>query len=106
MIERLAAVRFAVDGGGGGDHTRVHIDLEQPARVAGQAVGDRIVGRIQVKGIGRQTDRVPMTTFSSTSLAAASVSVGTETSNSSRSLMVMLKDCVWQSNHHWRPPGR
>ena len=47
---------FAVDGGGGGHDTRVGVDLEQPVGVAGQAVGDRIVGRIQVKGIGRQAD--------------------------------------------------
>ena len=27
-----------------------------PSGIAGQAVGDRIVGRIQIKGVGRQAD--------------------------------------------------
>ena len=49
-------VRFAVDGRGGGHDAGVGIDLEQSVRVAGQAVGDRVVGRIQVEGIGGHTD--------------------------------------------------
>ena len=51
------SVRFAVDGGGGGDDTRVGVDLEQPVGIAGQAVGDRVVGGVQIEGIGRQADR-------------------------------------------------
>ena len=50
-------MRFAVDGCCGGDYTRVRIDLEQPARIAGQAVGDRVIGGIEVEGVGRQADR-------------------------------------------------
>ena len=57
VIDAAAAVCFAVDGGGGGHDTRVDVDLEQPVRVAGQAVGDRVVGRIEVEGIGGQADR-------------------------------------------------
>ena len=56
MIERLAR-GLRGRWRGGGDNTRVGIDLEQPVRVAGQAVGDRVIGRIQVEGIGRQADR-------------------------------------------------
>ncbi len=37
-------------------NTCVGIDLEQAIQVAGQAVGDRIGGSIQIEGIGRDTD--------------------------------------------------
>ncbi|MNS51026.1 hypothetical protein D3C72_836900 [compost metagenome] len=39
--------------------------------------------------------REPMAMFSSTALAAALVSVGVVTSNSSTSLMAMVKVCAW-----------
>ena len=48
---------FAVDGGGSGDDPGVDIDLEQPVGVTGQAVGDRVIGGVQVKGVGGQADR-------------------------------------------------
>ena len=92
VIERVAAVRFTIDRRGGGDHAGVGIDGEQPVGVAGQAVGDRVVGRVQVEGSAVMPTVVPMTTFSVTSLVAASESVGTLTSNSSTSLIVMLND--------------
>ena len=44
------AVRFTIDRRGDGDHAGVGIDREQPVGVAGQAVGDRVVGRIQIEG--------------------------------------------------------
>ena len=56
VIDAAAAMGFAVDGGGGGHHTGVDVDLEQPAGVTGQAVGDRVIGCVQVEGIGRQAD--------------------------------------------------
>ena len=54
---------FAVDRCGGGHDAGVGIDREQAIRVAGQTVGNRVVGRIQVEGVrgdadGRADDRV------------------------------------------------
>ena len=51
------AVRFAIDRRGGGDHAGVGVDGEQSVGVAGQAVGDRVVGRVQIEGVGGDADR-------------------------------------------------
>ncbi len=51
------SVCFAIDGDGRRDHTGVGIDREQSIGVAGQAVRDRVVGRIQIEGIGGDADR-------------------------------------------------
>ncbi len=43
---------LAIDRDGGGDDASVGIDLEEVVWVAGQAVGDGVVGRIQVEAAG------------------------------------------------------
>ena len=54
---RVAPCDFAVDCCGGGHHAGIGIDRKQSIRVAGQAVGDRVVGRIQIESIGGDADR-------------------------------------------------
>ena len=49
-------MRFPINRRCGRNYAGVGVDLEQPTRVAGQAVGDRVVRRIKVKGIGRQAN--------------------------------------------------
>ena len=49
-------MRFAIDGRSRRHHAGVGVDLEQSVGVAGQAVGDRVVGGIQVEGIGGHAD--------------------------------------------------
>ena len=66
--------------------------VKQAVRVAGQTVSDRVVGRIQVEGIGGDADGGADDGVLRDFIGCAVVSVGMLTSNSSRSLIVMLND--------------
>ncbi len=50
-------VSFTVDRGCRRHNTRISINLEQPIRVARQTVGDRVVGCVEIKRVGRQPNR-------------------------------------------------
>ena len=92
VIDRVRAVGFAIDRRGRGHDAGVGVDREPTVGVTGQAVGDRVVGRIEIESIAVMPTVVPTITFSVTSSVAPSTSVGTVTSNSSTSLIVMSND--------------
>ena len=54
---RVAPCDFAVDGCCGGNYTGIGVDRKQAIWVAGQTVGDRVVGGVQIEGIRRDPDR-------------------------------------------------
>ena len=57
VIERVAPCSFAIDRGRRSDDTPVGIDVEQSVGIAGQTVGNGVVGRVQVERIGGNAHR-------------------------------------------------
>ena len=86
------SVHFAIDCCSRGDDTTVGVDVEQSVGIAGQAVGNGVVGRIQVECVGSNAHGGTNADVLVTSLVAVSLSVGTLTLNSSTSMMAMLND--------------
>ena len=50
-------MHFAIDRGRRGDDTCIDVDVEQSVGIAGQAVGNGVVGRVQVERVGGNAHR-------------------------------------------------
>jgi len=70
------------------------VDGEAATGIVIQAVGDGAVGGIRITGAGGDTDRRSDGRVLQTELAVALTSVTAPTSNSSTSLMAMVRTCA------------